>query len=96
MNRMRNAVVSVGAVLSMAVGAACAPPTELPEEELNRCEVERRTIETALAAWVASEGAGTYPALLEELVGVFLAPDTITFDWLYGSDGASYSMFGPC
>ena len=41
-------------------------------------------------------GAGDYPAELDALVGVFLAPDGITFGWLYGTDGATYSLFGPC
>lgn len=96
MSRMRHVAVAVGAGLALTIGAGCAPMPELPEEDLTRCEVERRTIETALEAWFISDGDGSYPATLDELVGTWVEPGFITFDWLYGSDGASYSMFGRC
>lgn len=94
MDRLRYVAVALGAGLALTIGAGCAPMPELPEEDLTRCEVERLTIETALEAWFAEELS--YPATLDELVGTWVEPGSITFDWLYGSDGETYSMFGPC
>lgn len=92
--RMRGVVLAVGVVGAVVVGAGCVPLPELPDDELSQCEVERRTIETALEVWLIVEGEGSYPATLEELVGEYV--EDITIDWLYGSDGETYSMFGPC
>lgn len=94
MNRMRQVASALGVGLTLMVGAGCAPLPELPDDELSQCEVERRTIETALEVWLIVEGEGSYPATLEELVGEYV--EDITIDWLYGSDGETYSMFGPC
>ena len=96
LSRMRISAVAAALVVGVGAVAGCTPNPELPEDDAARCSVERRTIQTALEAWKASEGAGDYPAELEELVGVFLAPDGIPFGWLYGTDGATYSLFGPC
>lgn len=70
------------------------PPTTSPDE-LNACLIERRTIRTALEAYKASVPPQAYPGSIDELVGWFLK-NPPQFEWLYTSDGATYSLEGQC
>jgi hypothetical protein len=93
---MRRLVVVV-ALLSCGalVGCGPMPPTE-PDPDLVQCETERETIELALEAYLISEPGMSYPATLEELIGTYLKPGTLTQPWEYGSVGSAYTLDGPC
>ncbi len=96
MTALRTTAASVALIATVALGVGCAP-SPLPDDGAQQaCEIERATIETALEAWKASDGGGQYPSTFEDLIGVYIKPGSIKVDWLYGSDGASYSLYGPC
>jgi len=96
MTALRTAAASAALVATAAFGVGCTPTPPPDDESQAACEIERRTIETALEAWSADAGGGQYPATLGELGGVFIKPGSIDLDWIYGTDGASFSLFGPC
>lgn len=90
---MRNLLVATALVAGVAL-AGCGPqPPAGPDPAL--CQVERRTIETALVAYWATSGL-EYPASLDDLIGLFLEPGAITLTWQYSSTGADYTLDGPC
>lgn len=98
---MRRWAAVAGATGVLMVLGGCYPQDPLPttttlsEEEANACEIERRTIRTALEAFKASHPEHVYPGSLEELVGPFLdGPPRVP--WTYVSDGSIYSLTGPC
>ena len=96
MTALRTVAASAALVAIAAPGVGCTPTPPPDDESQVACETERRTIETALEAWRADAGGGQYPSALEDLDGVFIEPGSIDLDWIYGSDGASFSLFGPC
>ncbi len=82
-------VLVMGGVLT---GCGPLPPTG-PDPV--QCETERTTLETALEAYRADSGLG-YPPSLDDLVGLFVKPGSITQSWDYSSTGAAYVLDGPC
>ncbi len=96
MRALRTVAAGATLIATSAFGVGCTPTPAPDDETRAACEIERRTIETALAAWNASVGGGQYPSSLADLVGVFIEADWIRLNWIYGSDGASYTMVGPC
>lgn len=104
------AVVALVATASLAV--ACVPPPSGPSpttttasttastttttEDPVRCDIERRTIRTALDAWQASYGS--WPTDLDQLQGPdgFLEPGSLQLAWDYQVIGDGYVLEGPC
>ena len=95
MTALRTVAAGAALIAAAAFGVGCTPTPPPDDESRAACEIERRTIETALAAWQASNGGGQYPSSFEDLLGVFLDPDRDYLNWIYGADGASYTLSAP-
>jgi hypothetical protein len=95
---MRRLMVAVALLVGGTLaGCGPLPPTEPePDPDLAECQTERETIELALEAYLISEPGMSYPPTLEQLLGTYLKPGTITQPWEYGSVGATYTLDGPC
>jgi hypothetical protein len=97
MHTHRRILTALAVAVTMTTAIGCTPmdppPTTIDTAE---CDILRRTIRTALEAFRASEVPSRYPASLEELLGVWLDPETSLDGWTYVSDGATYTLAGPC
>lgn len=93
MRRLLGAVALVAG--GALVGCGPMPPTE-PDPDLVACQLERETIEVALEAYLISEPGMSYPATLDELIGFYVEPGTVTQPWEYTSTGSAYTLDGPC
>ncbi len=98
-NTTRAFVAGTTAAAALLLGACGTPvpeqatTTTLDETAAQRCDVERRTIRTALEAWAIDQGA--YPSTLQEMVGIFIG-DPPEFPWVYETTGVTYTLTGPC
>lgn len=86
-------VLAIVLLASGPMVLGCVPVPD-PETEDPICEIERRTIKTALEAYRAD--SGSYPAEFADLIGSWLDPDNEYLDWIYTTTGDGYLLVGPC
>ena len=90
------AVLGAGTWLTGCITPPSGPPTTTTEPVSDQyCETERETIELALEA--GSLELGEYPPSIQWLVDHgYVAPQSIMFDWIYSTDGATFTLTGDC
>lgn len=92
----RRVAAAVSAMVFTGALGACTVPPRMNPEQIAMCRTERETIETALEAGFVTNGS--FPPSIEAMQGelYLLEPGSLSFDWDYETDGASYALGGRC
>ena len=101
-NTARAFVAGTTAAAALLLGACGTPvpeqaTTTTEDDSSQHCEVDRKTIETAVEAYAVGEQGGSYPATLQDVVDAgYLRPDTDLSVWTYSSTGTAFTLVGAC
>lgn len=101
-NGTRAFVAGTSVAAALLLGACGTPPPVEPtpttvDDTTQHCQVERKTIETAVEAYAVGDNGGSYPATLQEVLDAgYLRSNTDLSAWSYSSTGTEFSLTGPC